>query len=65
METVSEFTFDDINNHDDPEDFDEDAYVCSASSHQSNSDFEFSDNFDPPELSPKIHLNEFLMTTQT
>ena len=64
-ETVSQFTFDDINNHDEPENVDEDAQTCSASTHQLDSDFEFSDNFDPPELSPKIPLNEFLMTTQT
>ena len=64
-ETISQFIFDDTENPDDPVNVDEDAHASSPSSHQSNSDFEFSDNFEPPELSPKLHLNGLLMTTQT
>ena len=64
-ETVSQFIFDDTENTEDPNNVDEDAHASTPSSHQSNSDFEFSDNFEPPELSPKLHLNGVLMTTQT
>ena len=57
METISEFTFDNLHNNDNPGNDEDDNHDYSESTQPSDSDFEFSDSFEPPEISPQIPLN--------